>query len=534
MANPIRLIRGVVTVGFWTLLSRVAGFARDILMAAYLGAGPVAEAFLVAFSLPNMFRRFFAEGAFNMAFVPMFSKKVEAGEDAEGFARDAYWGLAAILIAFTALGMAVMPWLVLAMASGFAGDERHDLAVVFGNIAFPYILFISLTALLSGMLNAVGRFMATAAVPILMNVVFVAAMLLADRLGWDMGLTLAWAVPVSGLAQLVLIWGAVRRAGFRMAFRRPHVTPELRRLARIMGPALLAGGVVQINLIVGRQVASFTEGAVAWLSYADRLYQLPLGVVGIAVGVVLLPDLSRRLRAGDTAGGQDALSRAMEFALALTVPAAVALIVIALPLISVLFGRGAFGADDVAATALALAIYGAGLPAFVLHKVLQPLFYAREDTRRPFYYAVVAMIINAGVAIGLWPLIGWSAAALGTTLAGWGMVAQLWWGSRAMGPAARPDARMRARLWRIVLAALAMGVVLWGGAVLLNPFLATSGVRYVALLVLVALGIATYFGAGFGLGAFRWVELKAAMRRGGRSPLTAPAAGRAARGSRRG
>ena len=515
MANPIRLIRSVVTVGFWTLISRVAGFARDIMMAAYLGAGPVAEAFLVAFSLPNMFRRFFAEGAFNMAFVPLFAKKVEGGEDAEGFARDAYWGMATLLVAFTLVGMAAMPWLVLAMASGFAGDARYDMAVLFGNIAFPYILFISLTALLSGMLNAVGRFLATSAVPILMNALFVVAMWLADRLGWDMGLTLAWTVPVAGIAQLLLIWVAVRRAGFRMAFRRPVLTPELRRLARIMGPALLAGGVVQINLIVGRQVASFTEGAVAWLSYADRLYQLPLGVVGIAIGVVLLPDLSRRLRAGDTAGGRDAYSRAMELSLALTVPAAVALVVIALPLISVLFGRGAFGPDDVAATALALAIYGAGLPAFVLHKVLQPLYYAREDTRRPFNFAVVSMFINAGVAIGLSPVIGWSAAALGTTLAAWGMVLQLWLGARAMGEAARIDDRLRGRIWRILLAAAVMGGVLWLLAVLLNPFLASGGVRYVALLILIAGGMGAYFATGFAIGAFRWAELRAAVRRGG-------------------
>ena len=516
MAKPIRLIRSVVTVGFWTLLSRVAGFARDIMMAAYLGAGPVAEAFLIAFSLPNLFRRFFAEGAFNMAFVPMYSKKVEGGEDAEGFARDAYWGLATILILFTLIGMAAMPWLVLAMASGFHGDERYDLAVTFGTIAFPYILFISLTALISGMLNAAGRFVATSAVPIMMNVTFVVAMIAADMVGWDMGLTLSWAVPAAGIVQLVLIWWALKRAGFSLAFRRPRMTPELKRLIAIMGPAILAGGVVQINLLVGRQVASFTDGAVAWLSYADRLYQLPLGVVGIAIGVVLLPDLSRRLRAGDHEGGRDALSRAMEFALALTIPAAVALIVLAVPMIGVLFGRGAFTQDDVNATALALAIYGAGLPAFVLHKVLQPLFYAREDTRRPFHYAVISMVVNVVIAIGLWPILGWSAAALATTLAGWGMVAQLWWGSRDMGETARPDARMMNRLWRIIASALIMGVVLYGLALVLAPYLAQSGVRYLAMLALVVAGIVVYFGAGFGLGAFRLIELKAATKRGGK------------------
>ena len=282
--KPIRLVSGFLTVGVWTLLSRIFGFVRDIMIAAYLGTGPVAEAFLVAFSLPNMFRRFFAEGAFNMAFVPMFSKKLEGDDDAADFARDAFTGLATILIGFTLLATVFMPFLVMAMASGFLGDERFDLAVAYGRIAFPYILFISLAALLSGVLNATGRFVAAAAAPVLLNVIFVAAILLGNRLGWPVGDTLAWAVPLAGIAQLVLVWIAASRAGFRLIPRRPRLTPDLKRLAIIAAPAALAGGVVQINLLVGRQVASFFDGAIAWLSYADRLYQLPLGVVGIAIG----------------------------------------------------------------------------------------------------------------------------------------------------------------------------------------------------------------------------------------------------------
>lgn len=511
--TPIRLVTGFVTVGGWTLASRIAGFIRDVLIAAYLGAGPVAEAFLIAYSLPNMFRRFFAEGAFNMAFIPMFAKRLEAGEDAEGFARDAYSALASFLIGFTLLGMALMPFLVLAMAAGFRGDERFDLAVLYGRIGFPYILFISLTALLSGVLNAAGRFMATAAVPILMNALFIAALLLADWRGWDAGLTMAWTVPISGIAQLWMISAATRRAGFRIRPRRPRLTPELRRLALIAAPAMLAGGVVQINLLVGRQVASFFDGAVAWLSYADRLYQLPLGVVGIAIGVVLLPDLSRRLRANDTEGGRASFNRSVEFAMALTLPSAVALVVIALPLTTVLFQRGAFTADDATATALALAVYGAGLPAFVLQKVLQPLFYAREDTRRPFRYAVASMVVNAVLAVGLIPVMGYLAAAMGTTVAAWAMVWQLWRGSRDMGAAVDLDARLRRRLWRITCASVAMGVVLWGAAGLLAPALHMASWRYGALFALVIVGIVSYFALGAAIGAFRLLDFRAALRR---------------------
>jgi putative peptidoglycan lipid II flippase len=229
------LIRNVVTVGGWTLLSRGAGFARDVMMAAYLGTGPVAEAFLVAFSLPNMFRRFFAEGAFNMAFVPMFAKKVEGDEDPQGFARDAWNGLASVLIAFTVPGTLLMPWLVWAMAAGFADDPRFDLAVTFGRISFSYILFISLVALLSGVLTTHGHFTEASFVPVLMNLTFIAAMVLAAQAGWDMGLTLAWTVPITGLAQLAFTWVAARRLGYRFTLGLPRLSADMKRLALIAG-----------------------------------------------------------------------------------------------------------------------------------------------------------------------------------------------------------------------------------------------------------------------------------------------------------
>ena len=511
--KPIRLMAGIFTVGVWTLASRILGFVRDILMVAFLGSGPVAEAFLIAFALPNMFRRFFAEGAFNMAFVPMFSKKLEADDNPAGFAQQAFSGLTAVLIVFTIVALFAMPWLVLAMASGFVGDERFDLAVLYGWIAFPYILFISLAALLSGVLNATGRFAAAAAAPVLLNVLFVLALTTGARMGWDLGLTMAWTIPVAGIAQLALVWIAARNAGFTLRLTRPRLSPDLKRLAIIAAPAALAGGVVQINLLVGRQVASFFDGAIVWLGVADRLYQLPLGIVGIAIGVVLLPTLSRRLQAEDTQGGRDAFNRAAEISLALTIPAAVALCVIPVPLVSVLFQRGAFDASDTAATALVLAIYGAGLPAFVLQKVLQPLFYAREDTKSPFRYALLAMVVNAVIAIGLAPVIGYSAAALATTLAAWAMVWLLWRGSRPMGETAQFDSRFVTRLPRTIMASALMGVVLFALAWLLQDALNTARLRYGALAIVVILGSLSYFAAAHVFGALRFGEVRAALRR---------------------
>ena len=513
MSRPIRLLPAFLSVGGWTMASRVLGLARDVLMAALLGAGPVAQAFLIAFTLPNMFRRFFAEGAFNLAFVPMFAKKVEGGEDAQSFARDALSGLGLVLILFTILGQILMPWLVLAMASGFAGDERFTLSVEHGRIAFPYVILISLTALLSGVLNSLGRFALPAAAPILMNVVMIAFLWIGWRTGGNIGLWQIWSVPVAGVAQLALVWWGCAKAGMPVLPRRPRLTPDMKRLAVIAAPAVLAGGVVQVNLLVGRQVGSFFDGAVAWLSYADRLYQLPLGVVGIAIGVVLLPDLSRRLKSGDTRGGRDAVNRATEFTLALTVPAAVALMVIPVPIVAVLFQRGAFAASDTWPTALAVAIYGAGLPAFVMQKVISPIYYAHEDTRSPFRFAVWAMLVNAAVALGLAPIIGFSAAALGTTVAGWTMLWQLVRGARGFGAIAGFDDRLRRAAPRILLASLLMAAALLAGQWLLADALRTETVRYAALAALVAAGMAAYALAALATGALRPADVRAALRR---------------------
>ncbi len=506
--RPVRLLSGILTVGGWTMMSRILGFVRDVMIASFLGPGVLMDAFVAAFRLPNLFRRFFAEGAFNAAFVPMFSKRLEADEDPMAFASLALAGLALVLLALTGLAMVFMPALVWATAEGFSGDARFDITVEFGRIVFPYIFFISLAALFSGMLNAAGRFAAAAAAPVLLNVLLIAAMGGAAFWGGAVAQALVWAIPLAGIAQLALVWHAAQRAGLRIRPVRPRWTPEMAQLVRIAVPAALAGGVVQVNLLIGQLVASQYDKAVSWLYSADRLYQLPLGVVGIAVGIVLLPDLSRRLKAGDDTGARIALSRAGEVALALTVPCAVALVVIPLPLVAVLFERGAFGSDDSAATALAVAIYGLGLPAFVLQKILQPIFFAREDTRSPFRYAVVAMVVNGVLAVGLAYAVGWIAAALATSVAAWVMVWQLARGARSFGEVARFDAQFRRRLWRIVLASALMGAVIAGLAMVLAPFFSLAGWRWLALLLLVGLGTLAYGLFGQALGAFRLQEVR--------------------------
>ena len=409
-----------------------------------------------------------------------------------------------------------MPWLVLAMASGFAGDERFTLSVEHGRIAFPYILFISLTALLSGVLNSLGRFALPAAAPILMNVVMIAFLLIGWWTGGNIGLWQIWSVPVAGVAQLALVWWGCARAGMPVLPRWPRLTPDMRRLAVIAAPAILAGGVVQMNLLVGRQVGSFFDGAVAWLSYADRLYQLPLGVVGIAIGVVLLPDLSRRLKAGDDPGGRDAVNRATEFTLALTLPAAVALMVIPVPIVAVLFQRGAFTAADTWPTALAVAIYGAGLPAFVHaegdlaallrprgHPLAVPLRGPRDDRqRRRRARPRAAHRLHRRRARHHRRRLDDALRSSGAAPA-------------RMGDAAGLDARLRrAAAAHRCSPALLMGVVLARRRQrLLADALRTETVRYVALAALVAVGMATYAVAALATGALRPADIRAALRR---------------------
>ena len=508
-----RLLKGIMTVGFWTLLSRVLGMAREVLLYMLIGAGPVLDAFVVAFRLPNMFRRFFAEGAFNAAFVPLFSKRLQAQDNPIGFASQAMGGLAFALALLTALALIFMPALVWLTAQGFMGDARFDMAVEYGRVMFPYIFLISLSALLSGALNAQGRFAMAAAAPVFLNIIIICALCL----GWVMNHAviyyLIWAVPIAGVTQLAALWRAAQAAGLPIHLGRPSFSPEMRQLVRIALPAALANGVLQINLLVGQLVASQHPGAVSWLYGADRLYQLPLGVVGIAVGIVLLPELSRRLQAKDQTGAKQAFASATEITLALSLPAAMALCVVPYPFVSALFEHGATSLHDAQAMALATAIYGLGLPAFVLQKLLQPLYFAREDTRRPFRFALVGMGVNAALAVGLMPFIGWVAAAIATSLSAWAMVGLLFWGVRGFDDILKPDAALKHRLLRMCIASLFLGVALYGIQFFISPAITSVSGRIVYALFLVIAGAGLYLWLGERLKAFSLQEIKASFKK---------------------
>lgn len=512
------LLRSSITVGGYTMASRILGFVRDILIAAMLGAGPIADAFVVAFRLPNLFRRLVAEGAFSAAFVPLFARAVEErGKPAAlAFASETLAVLLASLLAFTALAMAAMPWVIAVIAPGFVHDApKFALAVTLTRITFPYLLFMALVALLSGILNCLYRFGAAAATPILLNVVLIAALLLPRAWFTSPGHALAWGVAVAGAVQFLWLAGACARERTLPRLPRPRLTPGVKRLLRLMLPGALGAGVLQINIVVGTMIASLLPtGAVAQLYYADRVYQLPLGVIGVALGTVLLPEISRKLRAGDGEGVHASQNRALEMALLVTLPAAAGLITLAQPIIVVLFERGAFGASAAHATASALAAFALGLPAYVAIKVLSPAFFAREDTATPVKAGIFAMLANLVLSLVLIQFLGVVGIGLATALSAWLNVALLgWWLTRAGH--VHLDDRFRRRLPRIVLACIVMTVALAIGTNLLaSAFANTSLAKVVALALLVGGGAALFGAAAILLKAVDPAELKRLWRRG--------------------
>lgn len=468
----MRLLRSTATIASLTLVSRVLGLIRDVMIARYLGAGVVSDAFFTAFKLPNVFRRMFAEGAFNAAFVPLYAKRIEQDSEAsaDGFASEAAAALISTVALIVILFELTMPISLNIIGFGLDravnenGISPYYLAVLYALITMPYLLFMSVTALFSGVLNTRNKFALAAGVPILLNLFMISALLITPRYGFgqrEIGLALSVAITLSGIAQAgTVVWGA-RRAGMTLHFKRPRLTPGVKRLVILGVPGIISAGITQINLLVSHMIATFQDSAASWLTYADRLYQLPLGMIGIAMGVALLPSLSRSLRSGDDVSAMSTMNRAIELSMLFTLPAAVALFMVPDILIAGLFERGEFTAQTTEQVAKALKLFALGLPAFVLIKVLTPAFFAREDTRSPMVWAGVSAAINITLGYILFRTIGFEGLALATSVAAWTNViglSLLLTRSRHLVT----DIRLRKRLPRIGLAAVIMGGALYG------------------------------------------------------------------------
>ncbi len=499
------------------MVSRVLGFARDMFIAAILGTGPVADAFFVALKLPNLFRRLFGEGAFNAAFVPTFAGTLaaEGPDTARRIAEQALAMMAVFLGALTLLGILLMPQIMTVLAPGFSADPaKFTLAVEMTRITFPYLLLICLVALLSGVLNGLNKFAMAAGAPVLFNVVSMATLWLLTASVAPPGHALAWGVTLSGVLQLILVAHACAVSGMKLRMPRPRLTPEMRVLLRRMAPGIVGAGVTQLNLAVDVIIASLLPGgSVSFLYYADRVNQLPLGVIGAAVGTALLPLLSRQVRAGEEDASRATLNQAIEISLVLTLPAALALAVTSGPIVAALFGRGAFGAEAVTATSAALTVFAIGLPAYVLAKAFAPGFFARGDTSTPVKIGMAAVALNLALNLALMYPLAHVGVALATALAAVfnaGLLGFILWRRGHFVP----SARLRSRILRMAVASGAMAAVLWFGQDPLFDLLGSIRfARWIGLAVLVGAGGLVYLLVGQGIRAFDIREILALAKR---------------------
>ncbi len=463
----------ILTVGGYTLLSRLTGFFRDIMLAAILGAGPIADAFFVAFRLPNHFRAIFAEGAFNAAFIPAYVRiRAQGGaEAAQKFGDRIFTLLFASQVVLLVLALVFTPQVIEVLAPGFSREpQQFALAVSLTRITFPYLLLITLVTLWGGILNALHRFAAASAAPILLNLAMMATLALAFYFP-GAGYAAAWGVLISGVLQALLVGGDTANSGAMTWFRGLRLDDDVRRFFKALLPATIGSAGTQLALFADTIIASFlSAGAISALYYADRIDQLPIGVIGIAVGTVLLPEMTRRLATGDEAGARSAQNRAIEFALLLGVPCIVAFLVVPDLIMRGLFVRGKFTAGDAHAAALTLMAYTIGLIPFVLIRSVVAPFLARGDTATPVKAALTGTAVNIVFKIVLMGPLAQVGLALATSIGAWiNFVLVLWLAARAGFIAV--DAELKASLGKLALAGLALAVVLFAAAPLLNGLL---------------------------------------------------------------
>jgi putative peptidoglycan lipid II flippase len=471
------LARNFTIVGGATLASRITGFGRDVLVAAVLGAGAVADAYVAAFLIPNLFRRLIGEGAFNTSYVPIFARRqAEGGKpSAEAFAETALSVFIGLGLAIVLLGELFMPWIIGAVAPGFqTNPEKLANAIDFGRIVFPFVAIILVVAVYSGTLNALGRYAAAAWAPVLLNILLIGALLFAIRMEMhgtrEAGFILVWTIVGAAVLNLVIVAAATAFAGFRLVPARPRIDADIRRLVLIALPGIAIAGAGHLNVVIAAQMSSAIPSAVSWLYFAERIFQLPLGFVAAAIGVVLLPAIARHLAEGDAPAAATAQSRALEFALLIALPAAIALFVLAKPIVGILYERGAFGRDDTNAVAGALRALAVGLPAFVLVKVFLPAFLAREDMRAPLIAALTGIVANVLVAQALLAEHGHVAAAAGVAISAIGNAGMLWLLLIRDGHF-RLDALGQRRLPRILLTVAVTAAVIVGFHLMLLPWL---------------------------------------------------------------
>ena len=502
------------------MASRVLGFVREMLIAAFLGTGPVADAFYAALRFPNLFRRLFAEGAFNAAFIPLFAKRLEESEtSAKQFAAEVFSVLLVILLIISALAIAFMPWLVgTVVAPKFVTNpDKFELTILLTQIMFPYLAAMSLVAMLAGILNSLRKYFLAALAPVLLNVVLIMVLSASAILNFDanqIGVLLAVSVTISGVLQFGLLLWATNKEGFVPKWQTPRLTPSVRRLLWLALPAAITGGITQINLIVGQIIASAQDGAIAIINYADRLMQLPLGVIGIAIGVVLLPELSRALKADQKSEVMALQNKSLEFALLLTLPSAVGLGLLAKPIVVLLFERGAFDRVATDVTSAVLTIFVIGLPAFVISKVFTPSYYVRENMRWPMWCSAASVAANIIGSLALFPTYGVLGIAVATAISGWVnavmlMVPLIYQKHYVIAPVTLK------RIVAIIAASCVMaGILYFANLQFYNQLVdAAFLVQLISLLAVIAIAAVSYFGFILIFSGYSLQDIKGAFKR---------------------
>jgi putative peptidoglycan lipid II flippase len=512
------LFKSTAIIAFFTLLSRISGLLRDLLMANLVGAGFLSDAFFVAFKLPNFFRRLFAEGAFNAAFIPSFTSVMTAEGRAAAirFAGEAMSVLGVALIVLNMLFLLFMPWLLPLFAPGFTDDpEKYDLTVTLARLCFPYILFMSLVSLLAGILNTLGKFAAPAAAPILLNLCMIFALLALRHFTPTAVHAMAIGVLLAGLAQFAFLAIACFREGALPGFYAPRITEKVKKMLLLMAPAALGSSVQQLNLLVDTIIASTLPGAVSYLYYADRLTELPIGMIGVAVATAILPLMSRQFKEGKLAAAHYTMNRALEIVLLFGLPASAALFVIAEPIISVIYEHGEFTRDATIATYQALMAFAVGLPAFLMVKIFAPGFYASHDTKTPFKIAFVCVVVNLVLNLTLIHVLEHVGMALATSIASWLNTFLL---ARTLYKRGLylPDASVKRRLSRMLASTTLMVAVLLLGVLVLPASLP----EILSLGILVAGGGSVYLLSVWFSGGVDKTQLMSLFRR--RSQIETP------------
>lgn len=484
------LYKNAFTVGGLTLISRIFGYVRDVLFAAILGASALNDAFIIAFRLPNLFRTIFGEGAFNASFVPLFSALQDKNKSkAMKFAQTVQTLLLLALILLSTLMIIFMPEFMLLTAPGYyANKEAFDLIVFLGRITFPYIIFVSIMAFYGGILNSLNKYFAFAAAPILLNVVFILAVPFVYLFPTPAH-TLSTAAIVAGVAEMLWMMYFAHKEGFLIKLTKPVITDDVKKMFCRMGPGLLGSGVAQINIWVSTIIASYIIGGNSFLYYADRIYQLPLAIIGTAMGTVLLPVLSKSFASGNVKEAIATQNKAIDFCMLLTIPAFMGIAFLAHDIIYILFEHGNFTSDATAKTASALFIFSFGLPAYVLIKVFSSNFFANGDTKTPVYIASISLVINIVVSLVFLPVYQHVAIAFGSVAAAWFNSAALWVIAHNRRKY-KMEKEMFIRLMKIIISSLLMVITL---------FITYSITHYLhevfALILMITIGAMAYLGS---------------------------------------